>query len=330
MAYPRILNDHVLSYPLTRRCFRNRPRLFANSFSYTLRRHATISVAASKFRSTSKLGKNNLDLNPLKLPRRRLLYSPASVRPAFRSPPSFWESRPYILPLSVALVCGSCFVYMVWPRKDEEQIAHVQHIYRQNFTSSLNNFHEGRWWTLLTPTLMHGTPLHLAANMAGLLSFGTAVVKIFGPGAFVITWVGAGIFASAASLIEAELKQRKLNERKPVKENRLYAFLTRNNKVSGNDSGRERSSVGASGSIFGLFALFTCFAPQAKLNVILLPLGAPAWQMMLGTVGFSLAAIEYGWLPGLGHVAHLGGMAFGLLYYAGWALKRGRRIPRFR
>lgn len=324
MASRRILTDQVLLYPLTR------PRLFAHSCSHISGRRAVISVATSKFLPTSKLQINNLGHNTLRFPGRRPLYIPSYLRPAFQShlppsaPPSFWQSRPYSLPWSVALICGSCFVYSFWPREDEEKRIAMK-LMRQNFTSSLTNFREGRWWTLLTPTFMHGSLLHLMANMAGLLSFGPEVVKMFGPGAFVITWVGAGIFASATSLIRAELK-----EKKPATKGKgVLAFLTRNNKASGRGGG-ERGSAGASGSIFGLVALFTCFAPRAKLNVILTPVAAPAWQMMLGIVGFSVAAMEFGWLPGYDHAGHLGGMAFGLLYYAGWALRRRRGIPRFR
>ena len=42
-----------------------------------------------------------------------------------------------------------------------------------------------------------------------------------------------------------------------------------------------------------------------------MPFGA---SIILAAVG-SVAAIQYGWQPGIGHADHLGGMAFGVLFF---------------
>lgn len=46
-------------------------------------------------------------------------------------------------------------------------------------------------------------------------------------------------------------------------------------------------------------------------------------QSMLITVGVSVACIRNDWLPFIGHVGHLGGLAFGGFWYL-VALRRGR------
>ena len=118
-----------------------------------------------------------------------------------------------------------------------------------------------------------------------------------------VTWIGAGVFASAASLIHEKMKEGK----------------TAKSKSNGftNDEAESRKDVGgvgASGSVFGVFTLLACMVPHMPLQVIILPVTISASRMLAGSAVFSLAALQFGWLPGLGHAAHLGGMLFGVLY----------------
>jgi len=72
------------------------------------------------------------------------------------------------------------------------------------------------------------------------------------------------------------------------------------------------SAVGASGCITGVLGAMTLFSPYTAVSVFSLPLRL--WQSSLLLVGLSLAAIKTGTLPWIGHVDHLGGLAFGVVF----------------
>ncbi len=243
---------------------------------------------------------------------------------------SFWgRDNPNNLPWSIALVCGACFAYAYWVKNQlatKNDYTHAN-IIKQNFILSLTNYREGRWWTMLTSTLMHISPTHLGANLFALLSIGPLVVQLFGPRTFIVVWVGAGLVSSAATLIRSAIREKEEKE----EEERRKARWVRADAASSskrNNVASTQGSLGASGSLFGLFAMAACYAPKMSMGVMLIPIPIPAWSMMLGSVGFSIAALVTGWLPSIGHEGHLGGMAFGALYYF-LILRNGRGLPRF-
>ena len=108
---------------------------------------------------------------------------------------------------------------------------------------------------------------------------------IFGPLHFTALYVGAGIVGSLAQ---------------------LYADRVRNDGI-------QRGGLGASGSVLGLATAFACFMPRATMQLYFIPM--PNWMALLGMTTWSLMAIREGWQRGIGHEAHLGGMAFGALWY---------------
>lgn len=77
---------------------------------------------------------------------------------------------------------------------------------------------QGRWWTLITATFLHGGILHIAFNMIWLKRLGPWVEELFGPSRFWLIYIVSGISGSAASTLAG-----------------TYYF------------------VGASGAIFGLY-----------------------------------------------------------------------------
>ncbi len=58
----------------------------------------------------------------------------------------------------------------------------------------------GEWWRLLSATFLHAGVLHLAINMIGLYATGIAVERIYGPAAYLLIYLGAGLLGSALSL----------------------------------------------------------------------------------------------------------------------------------
>ena len=92
---------------------------------------------------------------------------------------------------------------------------------------------------------------------------------------------------------------------------------------------RQTRSVGASGSILGMFALFGCMVPFHKIMIFPLPVSVSAW-IGIGVFAAGSAYCLVGQvLPMIGHAGHLGGMGFGVLYWAVRARRRVRRVGRF-
>lgn len=61
----------------------------------------------------------------------------------------------------------------------------------------------GEWWRLCTAMFLHIGILHLAINMYALWVCGSAAELIYGPRAYLVLYLGAGLAGSAASLLGA-------------------------------------------------------------------------------------------------------------------------------
>ena len=60
---------------------------------------------------------------------------------------------------------------------------------------------QGRWWTLITATYLHGSILHILFNMLWLRQIGFWVEDLFGPSRFLIIYTLAGLVGSLVSTI---------------------------------------------------------------------------------------------------------------------------------
>lgn len=139
---------------------------------------------------------------------------------------------------------------------------------------------EFRPWQLVTYALLHGNAIHLAINLLALLSFGPALERAWGSRRFLACYALAAAFGGA-----------------------LQALVT------------ERPVVGASAALFGLFAAWTVDNPHRRV-VSIVPWPLEAWQLLLLYVNLTTLALAFGWLTGVAHVAHLGGVAVGLTFAA--------------
>ncbi|MCJ1257678.1 hypothetical protein MMC24_005504 [Lignoscripta atroalba] len=163
----------------------------------------------------------------------------------------------------------------------------------RNFVGSARNIKEGRYWTLLTHTFTHFTLPHLAFNMIGLWSFGRPIVMLFGVPSFVALWIGSGV---SGALLTLRMEER----------NRL----------------QQRSFIGASGSVLGLGAVFACQFPKGKMLILPIPFPISNWIATLGFAAWSVYAQDNGLGSNIGHLGHLGGMAFGAVF---WLARLGLR-----
>jgi membrane associated rhomboid family serine protease len=154
---------------------------------------------------------------------------------------------------------------------------------RQNFVLSRQNVGEGRWWTLITNTFTHFSPLHLAVNMLALWNVGRPIVLFYGGPTYALLWLGAGVGDGALQIYWSDI-MRQAVKRKIIKK----TFWDQ----------EDRGGVGASSSLSRMFAVMACLDPRSA-----------SWT--LGIAAFSILCLENEWLPDIGHKSHLGGMAVG-------------------
>lgn len=158
-----------------------------------------------------------------------------------------------------------------------------------NFLVSWDALVAGRTWTLLASEFSHLLFVHFLLNMLVLASFGPIVEYTIGSARF----LGFYLFAAVvASLSHAGVS----------------AFVLGQPGLP---------ALGASGAISGVILLFAFMYPRARILMFgFIPV--PALGGALAFVGLDILGLiwqaEGGGLP-IGHGAHLGGAATGILYY---------------
>jgi rhomboid family protein len=158
-----------------------------------------------------------------------------------------------------------------------------------------------RPWTFFTYMFVHGGLLHLATNSLALFVFGPPVERRFGSRAFLIYYLYCGLGSAILALA--------LSAVMPI-----------------------APFIGASGAILGVALAFAHFAPDAELLIFPLPFPLKARQLVWLFVGLDLAGMILGGGQ-IAHVAHLGGLAAGWLFFAVQGMGRpveAARLPSFR
>ena len=153
-----------------------------------------------------------------------------------------------------------------------------------------------RPWTFLTYMFLHAGPLHLAFNLLALFMFGAPVEDRLGSRSFIWFYLLCGLGGAALSF--------------------MLMMVVR---VAG-------PIVGASGAIYGLMVAFAWYWPDAPIYVFPFPVPIPAKWLVTFAVAISLvlALPPFNGSDGVAHLAHLGGVAVGLLYLKAQDLRLGR------
>ena len=156
-----------------------------------------------------------------------------------------------------------------------------------------------RPWTVLTYAFVHGGLFHLLANSLVLFFFGPPVERRMGGPAFLLYFLycvaGAAAFALALG---------KLYDVPPF--------------------------IGASGGILGILYAYARIHPDAELIAFPIPVPIRARTMVTLLAVFDLMGILFlrrAIGTGLAHEAHLGGLAFGWLFFRLQGM--GRKTPDF-
>ena len=136
-------------------------------------------------------------------------------------------------------------------------------------------------WQLVTYLFLHAGIIHILFNMLFLWMFGGPLENIWGTRKFLFYYFVTGIGAGICYII--------------------FAFTT----------GLGGTTIGASGAIFGLLLAFGYLFPDSIILMFFI------FPMKMKYAVIIFAAIEFLMsfhISGVAHIAHLGGMIFGLIY----------------
>lgn len=229
--------------------------------------------------------------------------------------------------IGYATVCTNVYVFSRWhfhpkvdrdpndksgvpPPVDPVKRAKQEQFMYENWTCSLTNLKEGRWWTLVTPAFSHASGFHFGMSMFGLVQayrilrfIGVSAPRVVGLG------LGSAVAANVAFLLDQATRPQQL---------------------------RESAGFGASGMIYGLFTGAMLAVPKIPMGIPLVPVTFSLRSMVLTAT--AMDAVLWIWervqnsrrphplfgsKNSIAYSAHLGGAAFGAVFYA-LALRRYR------
>ncbi len=215
-----------------------------------------------------------------------------------------------------------------------------------------------RPYQLLTHLFVHGSLRHLFSNMISLLTLGTSIEYVLGSRKFLafylFTGIGASLLYMGMQYLEiSRLEQLYLAYLESPTPERFVAFVHKFpqgtnyliqslieafSRAPSNSDYIDQSksivsqlyhfrinipTVGASGSIFGIFTAFSMLFPHAHVFFIFFPIPLPARYAV-----FLYGAYEF--YVGIGahpadnvaHFAHLGGILYGYLFIRWWRYRQ--------
>lgn len=135
---------------------------------------------------------------------------------------------------------------------------------------------------LITHQFLHAGFFHIIFNMFALATIAPYVEKELGSRKFLIFYLISGIGAALLHL----------------------SIISTNNPM-----------VGASGSLYGILALFTFFKPNEKLFLFFIPIGIRSKYLIPILIGFEIYLGILSKTDGIGHWAHVGGAITGSLLF---------------
>lgn len=151
-------------------------------------------------------------------------------------------------------------------------------------------------WTFGTYMFVHAGLLHLAFNMLILFSLGTRVEERMGSRTFILFYLYCGLGGALFSLGLVALQPGAV--------------------------------AGASAAVLGVAVAYAMFWPDSELMVFPLPWPIRARTLVIALLVLDLALGLLNPGDGVAHIAHLGGAAFGFLFFRFQRLAGPPRLPR--
>lgn len=153
---------------------------------------------------------------------------------------------------------------------------------------SLEGLQRGYVWQFITYQFLHAGLFHLAMNCWMIYLFGRELEHLLGVRKCMVLLLASGIVGGVFQMLAAWIWPFHFGG--PV--------------------------VGASACAYGLTAAFALMYPDLELNFIFTPIRIRAKTVLIGLVVIEVAGFAFPEvvMPGVGHVAHLGGMAMGWFF----------------
>ncbi len=169
-----------------------------------------------------------------------------------------------------------------------------------------NYFH---WYQLITHMFLHGSISHLFFNMFALYMFGSALEGHWGRNRFLFFYFFAGLGGAVFQIISWKVGMMDMS---PIAQ---QYFLSTPYRV-----------IGASGAVFGVLAGFGMLFPNVELLLLFppIPIKAKYFVIIYGLLEILLGVSNL--QTGVAHMAHVGGLAFGILLILYWKRNPGRHV----
>ncbi|KXT02984.1 hypothetical protein AC578_10588 [Pseudocercospora eumusae] len=249
--------------------------------------------------------------SPLRISQPRLtrpytLYSPP--------PPSSYNSISLLLWTIIGL---NTAIFGTWLYADTNpsNTSLKSHLYK-HFTLKDSDLREGNYHTLITSAFSHKEPTHFLFNMMGLACFMNAIRIVPGIRTFrvVALVLGSAVVSSAAFLYHNRTQTQ--NKTKPRN------WIGNWNWNSKQQVRTIRVGLGASGIVMGLAATATCLNPMLPMMLLAIPFPMPLFMITGAFVGLDYYLLNSEKTT-IGHAAHLGGFAFGVIFYLSYWRRLG-------
>ncbi|KAH0840697.1 hypothetical protein AYO21_00647 [Fonsecaea monophora] len=176
-----------------------------------------------------------------------------------------------------------------------------------HFTVKLDDVKQHRWWTLVTPAFSHVQTYHILGNLFAFSTFSRMLLAYgIGPVRYAVLILGSAVSGNAAFLYQAAQRQQTQQWQRQRRQP------------------QETRALGLSGVVMGLGAAVSLATPRFKVLLFgVVPV--PVWLLMALYTVYDSARLD-DQASTTGHAAHLGGAAFGVLYYVA-ALRAQAGLP---
>ena len=187
---------------------------------------------------------------------------------------------------------------------------------------------------IVTSMFMHADIQHIAFNMMSLYFLGPYVERTLGTNRFLILYFVTGFAATFLSFgvnyfTYVELTGLLSPDAIELITNEGRSVLMQGKNYSDPNYGSlnsilNRSLLGASGAVYGVLAAFATMYPEMKLMLLIPPIPVKAKYLAIGLVILGVVSGIGGYMPGIGHFAHVGGAVAGFLLIIYWKMARLR------
>ena len=174
-------------------------------------------------------------------------------------------------------------------------------------------------YQLITYQFLHADLTHIFFNMFALWMFGCVIERVWGPQRYLIYYlvcgIGAGLCQELVQYIEyssSELAGLSIDSMIPVQTNSGTIMMTVGSYLN------SWGTIGASGAVYGILLAFGMTFPNERIFIFPLPVPIKAKWFICFYAAIELFSAMSSRGDHVAHMAHLGGMLFGLLLILYW------------